>query len=71
MNMGDKVIAFLMGVCVFCAISTLVSYLLYELWNIGEEYFFIIFFICSMIGAVCLMGFAGIILNTGMGKNDI
>lgn len=62
MSIGDKVIAILMGVCVTCAISTLVSYLLYTLWDIGSMYFSIVFFMCSMIGAASLMLLGGIIL---------
>lgn len=65
MNIGDKVIAFLMLVCIVCAVSTLVSYLLYELWNIGEAYFSTLFFLCSMIGASCLMLVGIIFLNVG------
>lgn len=63
MSMGDKVIAILMGVCIVCAVSTIVSYLLYEIWNIGEEYFSVVFFMCSMVGAASLMLLGGIILN--------
>ena len=64
MSMGDKAIAILMLAIVTCAILTLVSYLLYTLWNIGEAYFSVVFFMCSMIGAACLMLIGGIILNT-------
>ena len=64
MSIGDKVITILMGTIVTCAILTLVSYLLYTLWNIGSVYFSMVFFMCSMIGAVCLMILGGIILNT-------
>ena len=65
MSIGDKVIATLMGICVVCAILTLVSYLLYTLLGIGEAYFSIIFFIGAMGGAVSLMGLGAIILNIG------
>ena len=51
-----------MGVCIVCAISTIVSYLLYELFNIGSAYFSIIFFICSIVAAACLMGLGTIVL---------
>ena len=63
MSMGDKVIAILMGAIITCAILTLVTYLLYTLWSIGEEYFSVVFFMCSMIGAASLMLLGGIILN--------
>ena len=63
MSIGDKVIVILMGSIVTCAILTLVSYLLYTLWNIGSIYFSMVFFMCSMIGAVCFMILGLIILR--------
>jgi len=63
MSIGDKVIVILMGSIVTCAILTLVSYLLYTLWNIGSIYFSMVFFMCSMIGAVCFMILGVIILR--------
>ena len=65
MNTGDKVIVFLMLFCIVCAVFTLVSYILYELLGIGEAYFSIIFFLCSMFGAACFMAVGAIFLNTG------
>jgi len=65
MSIGDKVIAILMGVCIICAVSTIVSYLLYTLWDIGEAYFSTLFFLCSMIGASCLMLIGIVFLTVG------
>ena len=64
MSVGDKVIAILMGAIITCAILTLITYLLYTLFDIGEAYFSTVFFLCSMFGAACLMLLGGIILNT-------
>ena len=69
MSMGDKVVVILMGAIVTCAILTLVSYLLYTLWNIGSIYFSMVFFMCSIIGAVCFMILGIIILNTNLAGN--
>jgi len=63
MSMGDKIITILTASIVICAILTLVTYLLYTLWDIGSAYFSIIFFMCSMIGAICFIMLCVIILN--------
>jgi len=70
MNIVDKIVVTLMGFCIICAVLTLVSYLLYELWNIGEAYFSIIFFICAMFGAVSFMIVATVMLNKKDGVKE-
>ena len=39
-----------MGICVICAVLTIISYLLYELFNIGSAYFSTGFLMWSIIG---------------------
>lgn len=65
MSIGDKIITSFMIIIIACAILTLISYLLYELWNIGEVYFSMVFFMCSMVGASCLVLVGVIFLNAG------
>ena len=63
MNIVDKIVVTLMGFCIICAILTLVSYLLYEVFNIGYAYLSIIFFMCSMFGAVSFMFIALVLIK--------
>ena len=55
MNKSDLLMGGLMGVAVVSAILTLVTYLLFEFWNIGSYLFSILFFGFAMLSAICLM----------------
>jgi len=65
MSIGDKIITSFMIIIIACAILTLVTYLLYTLWDIGSAYFSMVFFMCSIVGASCLMLVGVIFLNVG------
>lgn len=67
MNVIDKIVVTLMGFGVICAILTLVSYILYNIFNL--QYFLCVYWVCifSMIGAVGFIGVATMMLN----KNDV
>jgi hypothetical protein len=59
MNRTEKIFSVAMGITVVSAILTLVSFILYNIFNIGMLYYFSIFFICSTLGC-CLMMLIGI-----------
>ena len=61
MKKGDILIGMLMLFAVISAIGTVITYLLYDLFNIGSYLFSIIFFAFAGFSAICLM-FVGLIV---------
>lgn len=55
MNLIDKIFTLLMLFCVASAILCLVTYISYNLFNIGFEYSSFVFLICAMGGACSMM----------------
>lgn len=62
MNMIDKIVIIFMGVCTISAILTLITYIFYEVFNVGFADFSMIFFMCSIMYAV-IMGLCITISN--------
>ncbi len=61
MNIIDIIIISLMGYTVVAAVGTLVTYLLFVLFDMGSSELSTIFFMCAISGAGCLM-FVGILI---------
>jgi len=59
----DIIFSCLAGFCVISAVMTLITYILYNFFNIGFDYLSIVFFICAMIGAVLMMLFISLMPN--------